>query len=92
MSRSKKRNDKKIISSLITLMIIIIFALLEYNLQAQNKDYKNTQEANVEINNTISEEKINGELEIEDGLKVYFIDVGQADSILITRKRRSNVN
>lgn len=97
MSRSKKtseKNKEKIISGLLGFIIIIILSLLGYNFNITNQNTE-TKEVNTQNSNNINiskgqqgtETKVN--FVSEDNLKVYFIDVGQADSILITQKDQS---
>ena len=97
MSRSKKtsrRIKEKIISSIIGMIIIIVLSLLGYNLNITNQNNEtigiNTQNNNnTNINESQKETQTNVDIVSKNNLKVYFIDVGQADSILITQKNQS---
>jgi len=95
MSRRSKRNrknNKKIISSIIGIILVIILSLLGYNSDIINEFAKEIG-LNITIDNNINANQVENENKIyyaSDGdLKVYFIDVGQADSILITQNNQS---
>lgn len=90
-SKRSKKSNKKIISTIIGIIIVIILSLLGCNSDIINKFAKEIglnitiEDATTNIsNNSTEESKIN--FISEGDLKVYFIDVGQADSILITQK------
>ena len=82
--RNKKMNKEQIIISLITFAIILILGILEnkgiINLGLLNEEEtENTvSTAGVEKVESASPEFVDGEI------KIYFWDVGQADSILLT--------
>lgn len=83
--RSKKNN--KIISTVIGLILIILVALLGVNNNTIN-NLVNVSEVNT-TEKTSNVAKTTNETPIEEKLSVYFIDVGQADSILITNKNEA---
>ena len=63
-----KKKDKKIISVIIALIIVII-----YNFNNQNIDTSNSKkEETIPVINTVT-----------SNLEIYYLDVGQADSTLI---------
>jgi competence protein ComEC len=80
--KRKKSNESKIIGIFITIIIAFLMGILGINqdeLETTSSDANNT----TNTNNVASQ---NTEFVAEDNLKVYFIDVGQADSILIVNK------
>ena len=87
---SKRKNSKnKIITSVITLIILLGLLIVGANSEAIN-EFSNITGLNIVVEN---EKNISKSEEIqyvaEDNLTVYFIDVGQADSILVTNKEES---
>lgn len=82
---SKRKNRVKIISEVISIVILLAIAIFEFNSEKINT-HNNTVEVNTTTNNeikNITEQKENNELE------VYFIDVGQADSILVKNQEKA---
>ena len=84
---SKKRKSKqKIIGSILGVIILAIAGIFGLN-------QENINELFGTVNNNIANEQrteVNS-LPVEGNLQVYFIDVGQADSILITNNN-ANIN
>lgn len=96
---SKKKNSKKLINSVISIIIVIIIVLISQNQEIQNyiSNITSNSISENEITSTIQENE-NGTKTIvigsenennENNLHVYYIDVGQADSILIVNKNQS---
>lgn len=92
---ARKRNNKKLINSMLSIIIVIIIALISQNQEIQNYISNTTSEN--ELISTIQENEngtktiVIGSADInnENNLHVYYIDVGQADSILIVNKNQS---
>ena len=87
---SKRKNNKsKIITGVISVIILLGLIILGASTETLN-EFSNITGLNIifkdESNNTKNE---NAEFVAGDNLKVYFIDVGQADSILVTNKEES---
>lgn len=80
--RSKKNN--KIVATGIGLVIILLLALLGIN-DDTITNFVNVSEVNTTAKNSDTEKTTNESI-MEEELSVYFIDVGQADSILVTNK------
>lgn len=89
----KRKNNKKIINTIFSIIILIIIALISQNQEIQNY-ISNTTSDSVSENELISTIQENqngtktivigsGDVNNENNLHVYYIDVGQADSILI---------
>ncbi len=73
------KDNKKILS-----LILAILLVFTYNLfNKDNESHSNKEENNKTVENDIDSSK---KLDISSDLKVYFIDVGQADSILISNQ------
>lgn len=92
---ARKRNNKKLINSILSIIIVIIIVLISQNQEIQNYISNTTSEN--ELTSTIQENE-NGtktivigseDINNENNLHVYYIDVGQADSILIVNKNQS---
>ena len=95
----KRKNNKKIINMIFSIIILIIIALISQNQEIQNY-ISNTTSDSVSENGLISTIQENenglktiiigsGEVNSENSLYVYYIDVGQADSILIVNQNQS---
>lgn len=96
---ARKRSNKKIINSILSIIMVAIIALISQNEEVQ-KYISNTS-----LNSTLENESIStiqenengtktiligsGNINSENNLHVYYIDVGQADSILIVNKNQS---
>ncbi len=84
--RSRKKSKKinaKVVSGIIAVIIIIILAIVGTNVEVLNK-VSNLFGLDIEFNQTEQQEEIKNEpFAGTTNLEVYFIDVGQADSILI---------
>ena len=76
MARKKKASIKKLLSGIIALIIIGIAGIL-----GTNEEFVNTVSNTGEQTNSQNEQQI--EFVAQEDLSIYFIDVGQADSILI---------
>ena len=96
---AKKKNSKKLINSVISIIIVIIIVLISQNQEIQNY-ISNIISNSIPENEPAStiQEKENetktivigsGDVDNENNLHVYYIDVGQADSILIVNKNQS---
>ena len=83
-SRNKsKKINAKVVSGIIAVIIIIILAIVGTNVEVLNK-VSNLFGLDIEFNQTEKQEEIKNEpFAGTTNLEVYFIDVGQADSILI---------
>ena len=97
---ARKKNNKKIVSSIFSIIILIIFAILSQNEEIQS--YISSDTANSSENELLSNVKEledgtktivigSGDINNENNLKVYYIDVGQADSILIINQNESTL-
>lgn len=96
---AKKKNNKKLINSIISTIIVIIIVLISQNQEIQNYISNITSNSISEngISSTIQESENgtktivigSGDVNNENNLHVYYIDVGQADSILILNKNQS---
>lgn len=92
---AKKRNNKKLINSILSIIIVIIIALISQNEGVQNYISNTTSEN--KLVSTIQENENrtktivtgSGDVNNESNLYVYYIDVGQADSILIVNQNQS---
>ena len=96
---AKKKNSKKLINSIISIIIVIIIVLISQNQEIQKYISSTTSNLISEngIASTIQENENgtktivigSGNVDNENNLHVYYIDVGQADSILIVNKNQS---
>ena len=97
---SKRKNNKKLVSSIFSIIVLIIFAVLSQNEEIQS--YIGVDVTNSSNNELISEIKESqdgtktivigsGDINSQNNLQVYYIDVGQADSILIINKGESTL-
>ena len=77
--RRKRRKKKKLFELIILIVILLVIFLQEYG-------YVNFKELN-QVN--FKENDITPVMETNGNLKVYFIDVGQADSIFITNNNEN---
>ena len=73
MAKNRKNKKIKIVSTIILLCIVLVFGMFS----------KEELQTNTNTTNLVTNQ------EITDDLEVYFIDVGQADSILITNKNET---
>ena len=79
----RKREKQKIIGSIIGIIILMLVGILGLNNENINKTENDT-------NTQISEQDIiETSMPVDGNLNIYFIDVGQADSILITNNNSS---
>lgn len=79
MSKRKNKKNHKIIISIIIALIVLIFGYLGINID----------ELNIDVENLNNEVEITSNQIVEGELRVYFIDVGQADSILVCNQNES---
>ena len=97
---SKRKNNKKLVSSIFSIIVLIIFAVLSQNEEIQS--YIGVDVTNSSNNELISDIKESqdgtktivigsGDINSQNNLQVYYIDVGQADSILIINKGESTL-
>ena len=96
---AKKKNSKKLIKNIISIIIVIIIVLMIQNQEIQKYISSTTSNLISEngIPSTIQENENgtktivigSGNVDNENNLHVYYIDVGQADSILIVNKNQS---
>ena len=89
-SRNKsKKINKKIISEIIAFAIILIFALVGSNIKISNIESDENPEKAENIDTQITDTEKTEETTETSNLEVYFIDVGQADSILVLNNDQS---
>ncbi len=89
--KNKSRNKKvQIIVGMIATVLLLILILCGANTNILNQVSK-VAGLNIVFENKQQEAETvtTGEFIAEDKLKVYFIDVGQADSILVTNQKES---
>ena len=84
--------NKKILAGIIGIIIVILAGVLGFNTPeiqnlAKQLGIENVETTNHEVKQNNTDENIN--LNIDENLKVYFIDVGQADSILVSNKEHN---
>lgn len=85
---SKRKNNKnKILASILVLLILLGLVIFGASSETINA-FSDFMGLNIALENdkNVSENNKTEAASLEDNLKVYFIDVGQADSILITNK------
>ena len=86
MRKSRKISKKNLtVEIIIGILALIITSIYGYNLENNNE---NTQESQ-NIETITAEEMQNVELTGEERIKIYFFDVGQADSILLTSNEQT---
>lgn len=91
---SKNQKDTKIVSTAIVFIVMIILAFLGkegiVDLLATDNTVSNAQATNLENVSIITGDSCIAPIDInEDVLRVYYLDVGQADSILIVNNGQS---
>lgn len=89
----KRKNSKKILNSILAIIVLLIILLFGQNERIQeyieNVQYNSINEVSSTVQDTKNGKTIvigSGDIENDNNLKVYYIDVGQADSILIMNK------
>ena len=100
--RKNKRNNKKLINTIASLILLIILAIASQNEELQKYFETKTNQKIIENKtNAIIETTVNpedgvknivigsGDINNENNLHVYYIDVGQADSILVMNEKQS---
>ena len=95
MMARKKSSNKKLINSIFSIIIFLIIAIFAQNEDIQNY-IDNTDNSENNLISTIQESESgktivigSGDINDENNLHVYYIDVGQADSILIVNNNES---
>ena len=84
MSRRKK-GKQKLIGSIIGIIVLILAGIFGLN----NESINEFLEIENNINNNVTKEITTNSMTVDGNLNIYFIDVGQADSILITNNNSS---
>lgn len=91
-----RKNNKKILNSILAIIILLIVVLFGQNEQIQknieNLQYNPANEVISKVQDTKNGKTIvigSGDTEDDKNLKVYYIDVGQADSILIMNQNET---
>ena len=82
----RKKSKQKLIGSIVAIIVLMIAGIFGLNTENINEllGIKNNS------NNTVVEQEITtSSLPVDENLNIYFIDVGQADSILITNNNSS---
>lgn len=92
----KRKNSKKILNSILAIIVLLIILLFGQNERIQeyieNVQYNSINEVSSTVQDTKNGKTIvigSGDIENDNNLKVYYIDVGQADSILIMNKNET---
>lgn len=93
MSRRKNsknsKNSNRILAGILALFMLIALAIFGANTETINA-FSNAVGLNITLeNNTNIANSQTNYVPTENDLKVYFIDVGQADSILVTNKQEN---
>ena len=83
MGRKKNNKSKSSLEVFVGLVIFIILLIVVF-LNGQNNINQNNEITSNNVNNASTNTQI-----FEDKLNVYFIDVGQADSILVSNKNET---
>ena len=84
MSRRKK-GKQKLIGSIIGIIVLILAGIFGLN----NENINEFLGIENNTNNNVTEEITTTSMPVDGNLNIYFIDVGQADSILITNNNSS---
>lgn len=100
--RKNKRTNKKIVNTIASLILLVILAIASQNENFQkyfeidiNSQNQQATENEIKSTSVSSENGIknivigSGDINNENNLHVYYIDVGQADSILIMNENQS---
>ena len=98
--RKNKRTNKKIVNTIASLILLVILAIasqnenfqkyFEIDINSQNQQATEIKSTSVSSENGIKNIVIgSGDINNENNLHVYYIDVGQADSILIMNENQS---
>ena len=100
--RKNKRNNKKLINTIASLILLIILAIASQTEELQKYFETKTNQkiienkTNATIETTVNPEDGvknivigSGDINNENNLHVYYIDVGQADSILVMNEKQS---
>ena len=93
---AKRKKTEKIIYAIISIIVIILIAFINENEEIQKFFIQVGKKNYINSNTVTSEDGIKTiiigneeEKESEENLRVYYIDVGQADSILIINQNQS---
>lgn len=81
----RKRGKQKLIGSIVGIIVLAIAGIFGLN----NENINKLLEVENNINTVAEQETVTSSLPVEGNLNIYFIDVGQADSILITNNNSS---
>lgn len=100
--RKNKRNNKKLINTIASLILLIILSIASQNEELQKYFETKTNQkiienkTNATIETTVNPEDGvknivigSGDINNENNLHAYYIDVGQADSILVMNEKQS---
>ena len=85
MSKRANKKEQKIVISIISALILLALIIFGSSPDTINQ-FANTAGINITMENSTAEEKTTTNNPVEGDLTVYFIDVGQADSILVVNK------
>lgn len=85
MSKRANKKEQKIVISIISALILLALIIFGASPDTINQ-FANTTGINITMENSTAEEKTTTNNPVEGDLTVYFIDVGQADSILVVNK------
>ena len=79
MARRKKQTQNPIISLIIVIILLVGYTIVEPNTKDESYSNKETESSkSIKVNNIVTTD-----------LQIHFLDVGQADSILITNNNHS---
>ena len=81
----RKRGKQKLIGSIVGIIVLAIAGIFGLN----NENINKLLEVENNINTVAEQETVTSSLPVDGNLNIYFIDVGQADSILITNNNSS---
>ena len=81
----RKKGKQKLIGSIIGIIVLAIAGIFGLN----NENINKFLEVENNINTVAEKETVTSSLPVDGNLNIYFIDVGQADSILITNNNSS---
>lgn len=88
MSKRKSKKKQKITISIISAIIILLLIICGANPETINQ-FANLAGIDITIENKEVAQEVTNTTVVDGDLNIYFIDVGQADSILLTNKESS---
>ena len=91
MARKKKNKNKKVMNTIFSIIILLILTIFSQSQEIQNNIEETVSKQPISESSRNSIIIGSGEIESKENLKVYFIDVGQADSILIINGNESGL-